>query len=97
MAASSTGPDVDVLIVGAGITGIYQLYTARRAGFSVRLVDTAGGVGGCWYWNRYPGCRFDSESYSYGYLFSRELFDEWKWSEHFADQGEIEQIGRAHV
>ena len=87
---ASTASDVDVLIVGAGITGIYQLYTARKAGFSVQLVDTASGVGGCWYWNRYPGCRFDSESYSYGYLFSRELFDEWKWTEHFADQAEIE-------
>jgi cation diffusion facilitator CzcD-associated flavoprotein CzcO len=90
MAATTTATDVDVLIVGAGITGIYQLYTARQAGFSVQLVDTAGGVGGCWYWNRYPGCRFDSESYTYGYLFSKELFDEWKWTEHFADQAEIE-------
>ena len=72
-------PDVDVLIVGAGITGIYQLYRAREAGFSALLLEAGGGVGGTWYWNRYPGARFDSESYTYGYLFSEELFDEWEW------------------
>jgi cation diffusion facilitator CzcD-associated flavoprotein CzcO len=85
------GPDVDVLVVGAGITGIYQLYRAREAGFSVRLVEAGSGVGGTWFWNRYPGARFDSESYSYGYLFSRELFDEWRWQEHFAGQPETER------
>jgi cation diffusion facilitator CzcD-associated flavoprotein CzcO len=84
-------PDVDVLIVGAGITGIYQLYRAREAGFSVQLVEAGGGVGGTWYWNRYPGARFDSESYSYGYLFSQELFDDWEWQEHFAGQPETER------
>jgi cation diffusion facilitator CzcD-associated flavoprotein CzcO len=83
--------DVDVLVVGAGITGIYQLYQAREAGFSVRLLEAGGGVGGTWYWNRYPGARFDSESYTYGYLFSRELFDEWEWQEHFAPQPETER------
>jgi len=87
----TTAPDVDVLVVGAGITGIYQLYRAREAGFSVQLVEAGGGVGGTWYWNRYPGARFDSESYSYGYLFSRELFDEWEWDEHFAAQPETER------
>jgi cation diffusion facilitator CzcD-associated flavoprotein CzcO len=83
--------DVDVLVVGAGITGIYQLYRAREAGFTVQLVDAGGGVGGTWYWNRYPGARFDSESYTYGYLFSRELFEEWEWHEHFAEQPETER------
>ena len=83
--------DVDVLIVGAGITGIYQLYRAREAGFSVALVEAGEGVGGTWYWNRYPGCRFDSESYTYGYLFSRQLFDEWEWTDHFAAQPETER------
>src|SRR6478736_9807400 len=83
--------DVDVLVVGAGITGIYQLYRAREAGFSVLLVEAGGGVGGTWYWNRYPGARFDSESYTYGYLFSNELFDEWEWQEHFAEQPETER------
>jgi cation diffusion facilitator CzcD-associated flavoprotein CzcO len=84
-------PSVDVLVVGAGITGIYQLYRAREAGFSVQLVEAGGGVGGTWYWNRYPGARFDSESYTYGYLFSKELFDEWVWEEHFAGQPETER------
>jgi cation diffusion facilitator CzcD-associated flavoprotein CzcO len=84
------GP-VDVLVVGAGITGIYQLYRAREAGFSVQLLEAGDGVGGTWYWNRYPGARFDSESYSYGYLFSRELFEEWEWQEHFAEQPETER------
>jgi cation diffusion facilitator CzcD-associated flavoprotein CzcO len=83
--------DVDVLVVGAGISGIYQLYRARAAGFSVMLVEAGDGVGGTWYWNRYPGARFDSESYSYGYLFSEELFDEWEWQEHFAPQPETER------
>jgi cation diffusion facilitator CzcD-associated flavoprotein CzcO len=83
--------DVDVLVVGAGITGIYQLYRAREAGFSVQLLEAGDGVGGTWYWNRYPGARFDSESYTYGYVFSNELFDEWEWQEHFAEQPETER------
>src|SRR5690606_41785964 len=60
------------------------------AGFDVQLVEAGSSVGGTWYWNRYPGARFDSESYSYGYFFSSELLDEWKWSEHFAGQAETE-------
>ena len=83
--------DVDVLVVGAGITGIYQLYRALEAGFTARLVEAGDGVGGTWFWNRYPGCRFDSESYTYAYLFSQELFDEWVWEEHFAGQPEVER------
>jgi cation diffusion facilitator CzcD-associated flavoprotein CzcO len=83
--------DADVLIVGAGVTGIYQLYLAREAGFSALVLEAGSGVGGTWYWNRYPGCRFDSESYTYGYLFSRELFDEWEWKEQFAEQPETER------
>jgi cation diffusion facilitator CzcD-associated flavoprotein CzcO len=90
-AAARAGADVDVLVVGAGITGIYQLYRAREAGFSVRMLEAGGGVGGTWYWNRYPGARFDSESYTYGYFFSQELFDEWEWQEHFAAQSETER------
>src|SRR5215203_2527275 len=82
---------VDVLVVGAGITGLYQLHRAREAGFSVLLAEAGSGVGGTWYWNRYPGARFDSESYTYGYLFSRELYDEWRWQEHFAAQPETER------
>ena len=78
-------------MVGAGITGIYQLYRARQAGFTVQLLEAGTGVGGTWFWNRYPGARFDSESYTYGYLFSPELFDEWEWQEHFAGQPETER------
>jgi cation diffusion facilitator CzcD-associated flavoprotein CzcO len=81
----------DVLVVGAGVTGIYQLYRAREAGFSVQLVEAGDGVGGTWYWNRYPGARFDSESYTYAYLFSKELFEEWEWQELFAEQPETER------
>lgn len=83
--------DVDVLVIGAGITGIQQLFRAREAGFSVELVEAGDGVGGTWFWNRYPGARFDSESYTYGYLFSKELFNDWEWREHFAGQPEIER------
>jgi cation diffusion facilitator CzcD-associated flavoprotein CzcO len=86
---ATTAP-VDVLVVGAGITGIYQLFRAREAGFSGQLLEAGDGVGGTWFWNRYPGARFDSESYTYGYLFSKELWDEWEWREHFAEQPEIE-------
>jgi cation diffusion facilitator CzcD-associated flavoprotein CzcO len=91
-ASSAADQDrVDVLVVGAGVTGIYQLYRAREAGFSAKLVEAGTGVGGTWYWNRYPAARFDSESYTYGYLFSKELWEEWEWSERFAGQPEIER------
>ncbi len=85
------GTDVDVLVIGAGITGIYQAYRALEAGFSTTVLEAGDGVGGTWYWNRYPGARFDSESYTYAYLFSKELFEEWEWEEHFAQQPEIER------
>jgi cation diffusion facilitator CzcD-associated flavoprotein CzcO len=91
VAVAAPDPDVDVLVVGAGVTGIYQLHTAREAGFSVQLVEAGDGVGGTWFWNRYPGARFDSESYTYAYLFSKELFDDWEWREHFAEQPETER------
>ena len=81
--------DYDAIVVGAGIAGLYQLYKLRAIGMKVRLFEAGTGVGGTWYWNRYPGARFDSESYSYAYSFSQELLDEWDWSEHFASQPEI--------
>ena len=81
--------DYDVVIVGAGISGLYQLYRLRESGFRVAILERGTGVGGTWYWNRYPGARFDSESYSYAYSFSDELLQEWNWSEHFASQPEI--------
>ena len=79
----------DALIIGAGISGMYQLYRLRELGMSVRVLEMGTDVGGTWYWNRYPGARFDSESYSYGYSFSQEILDEWDWTEHFAAQPEI--------
>jgi cation diffusion facilitator CzcD-associated flavoprotein CzcO len=82
---------LDALVVGAGISGIYQLYALREKGLDVQLVDAGSGVGGVWFWNRYPGARFDSESYTYGYFFSRELIDEWDWSEEYAGQRETER------
>ena len=82
--------EVDVLVVGAGITGIYQLSAFVKQA-SLQLLEAGGGVGGTWYWNRYPEARFDSESYTYGYLFSKELFEEWEWQEHFAQQPETER------
>jgi cation diffusion facilitator CzcD-associated flavoprotein CzcO len=80
--------DFDAIIIGAGMSGMYQLYRLRELGMRVRVFEAGTGVGGTWYWNRYPGARFDSESYSYGYSFSKELLAEWNWSEHFAGQPE---------
>jgi cation diffusion facilitator CzcD-associated flavoprotein CzcO len=84
----TSGLDFDAIIIGAGLSGMYQLYRLRELGMRVRVFETGTEVGGTWYWNRYPGARFDSESYSYGFSFSRELLDEWEWSEHFAGQPE---------
>lgn len=81
-------PAFDVIIIGAGMAGLYLLHRLRGLGFSVRVLEAGTDVGGTWYWNRYPGARFDSESWSYGYSFSPELLDEWQWSEHFAAQPE---------
>jgi cation diffusion facilitator CzcD-associated flavoprotein CzcO len=82
--------DVDVLVIGAGVVGIYALYRALDAGFEAITLEAGDGVGGVWYWNRYPAARFDSESYTYAYNFSKELFDDWRWQEEFATQPEIE-------
>ena len=83
--------DFDAIVIGAGISGMYQLYKLRELGLRVLVLESGTGVGGTWYWNRYPGARFDSESYSYGYSFSQELLDEWDWSECFSGQPEIER------
>jgi cation diffusion facilitator CzcD-associated flavoprotein CzcO len=83
--------DYDAVVIGAGISGLYQLYRLRLLGLRVKVFETGTGVGGTWYWNRYPGARFDSESYSYAYSFSQELLDEWDWTEHFAPQPETER------
>src|ERR1700721_2291962 len=68
----------DAIVIGAGVSGLYQLYRLRELGLSVRCLEDGGGVGGTWYWNRYPGCRFDSESESYGYTFSKEILQGWE-------------------
>ena len=81
----------DAVVVGAGVAGLYQLYRLREQGLSVRVIDAASGVGGTWYWNRYPGARFDSEAYIYQYLFSEQLYKGWSWSEKFPGQPEIER------
>jgi cation diffusion facilitator CzcD-associated flavoprotein CzcO len=78
----------DAIVLGAGIGGLYALYRLRELGMDVIALEAERGLGGTWYRNRYPGCRFDSESYSYGYSFSQELLDEWNWSELFAAQPE---------
>jgi len=78
--------DYDAIIIGAGLSGMYQLYRLRLLGLRIRVFEAGTNVGGTWYWNRYPGARFDSESYSYGYSFSQELLDEWHWTEHFSPQ-----------
>jgi len=80
----------DALIVGAGFTGLYQLHSLRdKLGMKALVLEAADGVGGTWYWNRYPGARCDSESHSYCYYFSRELLEEWEWSERYPGQEEI--------
>jgi cation diffusion facilitator CzcD-associated flavoprotein CzcO len=78
----------DAIVIGSGMSGMYQLLRLRELGLSVRVFEAGTGVGGTWYWNRYPGARFDSESYSYQYSFSKELLQEWNWTEHFAGQPE---------
>ena len=78
----------DVIAIGAGVGGIYQIKQLTDHGFNAILLEANPDLGGTWYKNRYPGCRFDSESYSYGYAFSRELVDEWHWKERFSPQPE---------
>jgi cation diffusion facilitator CzcD-associated flavoprotein CzcO len=82
---------LDALVIGAGISGIYQLYRLRESGLDVQALEAGSGPGGVWFWNRYPGARFDAESYTYGYFFSKELVEEWTWTEEYAAQPEIER------
>jgi cyclohexanone monooxygenase len=83
------GRTYDVVVVGAGFAGMYMLYRLRGLGFSVRVYEQGSGVGGTWYWNRYPGARCDVESMQYSYSFSDELQQEWDWTERYASQPEI--------
>ncbi len=89
-------PDVDVVVVGAGFAGLYMLHKLRGLGFSAKAFEAGGGVGGTWYWNRYPGARCDIESMEYSYNFDDELQQEWEWSERYAPQPEIERYAN-HV
>jgi cation diffusion facilitator CzcD-associated flavoprotein CzcO len=87
---SDTTASFDALVIGAGFSGLYQLLCLRdRLGLSARLLEAGDGIGGTWYWNRYPGARCDSESHSYAYYFSDELLKEWTWSERYPEQPEI--------
>ena len=82
---------VDAVVVGAGFAGMYALYKLREQGLRVQVYEAGTGVGGTWYWNRYPGARVDSQAYIYQYWFSKELLAEWDWSERFPAQDETER------
>ncbi|MEM7258738.1 MAG: NAD(P)/FAD-dependent oxidoreductase, partial [Pseudomonadota bacterium] len=82
-------PRYDVAIVGAGFAGLYLLHRCRQLGLSARIWEAGNGVGGTWYWNRYPGARCDIESVQYSYQFDKDLQQQWTWSERYASQAEI--------
>lgn len=85
----NTSDTLDAVIVGAGFAGIYMLYRLQQIGLKAKILEVAGGVGGTWYWNRYPGARCDVTSLEYSYSFSEELQQEWSWTERYAGQAEI--------
>lgn len=82
-------PQYDALVIGAGVTGMYQTYLINEAGMTVLGIEAGEDVGGTWYWNRYPGCRLDTESYAYGYFALKGIIPDWEWSENFASQPEM--------
>ena len=82
-------PDFDAVVIGAGLTGLYQAYRLREIGYRTLGVEAADDIGGVWHHNRYPGCRIDSESEVYGYFWNDQLMQEWNWSERFAAQPEV--------
>jgi cyclohexanone monooxygenase len=86
---AETATVFDAVVVGAGFAGMYMLHRLRGLGFSATVFEAGGGVGGTWYWNRYPGARCDVESMQYSFSFSEELDQEWSWSEKYAPQAEI--------
>src|SRR6202790_5442529 len=86
---AEVGAVFDAVVVGAGFAGMYMLHRLRGLCFSVRVFEAGNGVGGTWYWNRYPGARCDVESMQYSFSFSEELDQEWDWSEKYAPQPEI--------
>ena len=88
-AATGAAGEFDAVIVGAGFAGLYMLHRLRSMGLSARIFEAAGGLGGTWYWNRYPGARCDVESMQYSYQFDEDLQQEWEWTERYATQPEI--------
>jgi cyclohexanone monooxygenase len=86
---AEVGAVFDAVVVGAGFAGMYMLHRLRGLGFTARVYEAGGGVGGTWYWNRYPGARCDVESMQYSFSFSEELDQQWDWSEKYAPQPEI--------
>src|ERR1700716_1982692 len=86
---AEVGAMFDAVVVGAGFAGMYMLHRLRGLGFSARVFEAGSGVGGTWYWNRYPGARCDVESMQYSFSFSEELDQDWSWSEKYAPQPEI--------
>lgn len=91
MTIDATPQVLDAVVLGAGVSGLYQLYQLREAGLKVRAFEAGGDVGGTWYWNRYPGARFDSEGSIYQLFFSEDLYKGWSWSERFPGQPEVER------
>jgi len=90
MTATEPTQALDAVIVGAGFSGLYMLHTLRNEmGLTARVIEAGGGVGGTWWWNRYPGARSDSDSYIYGFMFDEELWKEWEWSERYPEQHEV--------
>ena len=89
-AADRTAQHFDVVVIGAGFSGMYALHCLRQQGRRVICLEAGDGVGGTWYWNRYPGARVDIESMQYSYSFDENLQQEWSWSEHFSPQPELE-------
>ncbi|HAX06103.1 MAG TPA: cyclohexanone monooxygenase, partial [Acidimicrobiaceae bacterium] len=85
---NNTESDYEVIVVGAGVAGIYQIKRLTDMGIKATVLEADPDLGGTWYNNRDPGARFDSESYTYGYSFSREVLDEWDWKEMFSGQPE---------
>ncbi len=98
--ASNSGADMDAVVVGAGFAGLYMLYKLREMGLDARVYESGDGVGGTWYWNRYPGARCDVPSFEYSYSFDPRLEQEWDWSELYPSQPEIlayiEHVAQRH-
>ncbi|KAJ4354470.1 uncharacterized protein N0V89_006207 [Didymosphaeria variabile] len=100
--AHQSSPTYDVLIIGAGLSGVYSLYEIRRRfpSWRIKVIEAGNDVGGVWYWNSYPGCQIDTESLSYCYSFDEELLEEWNWKDAFAFQPDthkyIQRVAEKH-